>query len=158
MPSETPRRPLFALALASGLGTGYAPFAPGTFGSALGLVVWALLPASVPVQLAVILGVFALGSWASGVVEHDCSRVDPGHIVIDEVIGMLVSLFMVPVAWPGAVLGFFVFRFFDVVKPYPANRLERLPGGLGVMADDAMAGVYSNVALRALLVASGALA
>jgi phosphatidylglycerophosphatase A len=95
--------------------------------------------------------VFGLGTWASGVVEHDCSRTDPGHIVVDEIVGMLISLFMIPVQWPGAVAAFLLFRLFDVIKPYPANRLERLHGGLGVMADDAMAGAYANLALRAVL-------
>ena len=63
---------------------------------------------------------------------------------------MLVTLFLVPGGWGGALLAFFLFRIFDVVKPYPANRLERLPGGVGIMADDVMAGVYANLALRRL--------
>ena len=64
---------------------------------------------------------------------------------------MLITLFLNPVAWPGAAAGFVLFRLFDVVKPYPANRLERLPGGVGVMADDAMAAIYANLTLRVLL-------
>ena len=71
--------------------------------------------------------------------------------MIDEVAGMLVTLFLVPVGWAGAIGAFLLFRLSDIVKPYPANRLERLPGGLGIMADDVMAGVYANLALRLCL-------
>jgi phosphatidylglycerophosphatase A len=139
-----------ALAIATGLGVGYVPFAPGTFGSALGLLLWALLPSAPAPNVAAILFVFLLGTWASHETERHYARTDPGVVVIDEVLGMLVSLLMVPVGWPGAVLAFFLFRFFDVVKPYPANHLERLRGGLGIMSDDAMAGVYANIVLRLL--------
>ena len=66
--------------------------------------------------------------------------------------GMLLTLFLIPVGWGGALLGFLAFRATDVLKPYPANRLERLHGGVGVMADDAMAAIYANLALRAMLV------
>lgn len=76
---------------------------------------------------------------------------DPGAVVIDEVLGMIVTLFMNPVGWGGALTAFFLFRIADVLKPFPANVVERLPGGLGVMADDAVAAVYANVALRVIL-------
>lgn len=141
-----------ALALATVLGTGYAPVAPGTFGSAAGLIVWWLLPASPAVQLAAIVVVFALGSWSGSVAETHFKSTDPGPVVLDEVLGMLITLFMNPVGWAGAILGFLLFRVADIVKPYPANRLEALHGGFGIMADDAMAAVYSNIALRVLLV------
>ena len=141
-----------ALALATVLGTGYAPVAPGTFGSAAGLIVWWLLPASPAVQLAAIVVVFALGSWSGSVAETHFKGTDPGPVVLDEVLGMLITLFMNPVGWAGAILGFLLFRVADIVKPYPANRLEALHGGFGIMADDAMAAVYSNIALRVLLV------
>jgi phosphatidylglycerophosphatase A len=71
-------------------------------------------------------------------------------VVIDEVMGMLMTLFLIPVNWAGLILGFVLFRIFDVIKPYPARRFERLPGGLGMMADDAMAAVYANLLLRTL--------
>jgi phosphatidylglycerophosphatase A len=141
-----------ALALATVLGTGYAPVAPGTFGSAAGLIVWWLLPASPAVQLAAIVVVFALGSWSGSVAETHFKGTDPGPVVLDEVLGMLITLFMNPVGWAGAILGFLLFRVADIVKPYPANRLEALHGGFGIMADDAMAAVYSNIGLRVLLV------
>jgi phosphatidylglycerophosphatase A len=81
-------------------------------------------------------------------VERYFGRIDAGPIVIDEVVGMLITLAFIPVGWSGSLAGFVLFRLFDVIKPYPAGRLERLHGGWGVMADDAMAAVYANLALR----------
>jgi phosphatidylglycerophosphatase A len=147
----------FALALATALGIGYAPVAPGTFGSAAGLLVWWLLPQTALAQLVAIFVVFALGSWSGSVAERHFQQTDPGPVVLDEVLGMLITLFMNPVGWAGAVLAFFLFRLADIVKPYPANKLETLHGGFGIMADDAMAAVYSNLALRLAIVAAQAL-
>jgi phosphatidylglycerophosphatase A len=144
-------RPVFALAIATALGVGYAPVAPGTFGSAVGLIVWWLLPSSTSVQAVAIVIMFVAGSWAGSVAERYFGRSDPGQVVLDEVMGMLITLFMNPVGWIGALGAFFLFRLFDVIKPYPANRLEKLHGGIGVMADDAMAAVYANLVLRAAL-------
>jgi phosphatidylglycerophosphatase A len=146
-----------ALACASVLGVGYAPFAPGTFGSAAGLLIWWLLPASALVQASAIIVVVAIGTWSGTVAEHYFGRADPGQVVLDEVAGMLVTLLLVPVHAAGTVLGFLLFRLFDIVKPYPANRLEHLPGGAGIMADDIMAGIYANLALRVCIWLSGRL-
>ena len=143
------------LAVATVFGVGYAPVAPGTFGSAAGLLLWWLLPASPAVQAIVIVIVFAIGSWGGNIAERHFGRTDPGQVVIDEVMGMLITLFLNPVGWIGALGGFLLFRVFDVIKPYPANRLEQLHGGVGVMADDAMAAVYANLVLRAALYAWG---
>ena len=140
-----------ALLISTALGVGYVPFAPGTFGSAAGLLLWWLLPSSPFVHAAVIVALFVAGSWSGSVAERHFKRTDPGQVVIDEVLGMLITLFMVSVGWPGAIAGFLLFRAADIVKPYPANRLEGLHGGVGVMADDAMAAVYANLALRASL-------
>jgi phosphatidylglycerophosphatase A len=140
-----------ALLVATVMGVGYAPFAPGTFGTAAGLLLWAVLPTAPAVQALAILALFAAGSWSGSVAERHFGRTDPGQVVVDEVMGMLITLFMIPVGWWGAVAGFLIFRLADVLKPFPANRLERLPGGVGVMADDAMAAVYANVALRVAL-------
>lgn len=137
-----------ALAVATVLGVGYAPFAPGTFGSAVGLLLWWLLPSSPVVQLAAIVLLFVAGSWSGSVAERHFKKTDPAPVVIDEVMGMLITLFMNPVGWRGALAAFVAFRLADVVKPYPANRLEALHGGVGVMADDGMAAVYANLALR----------
>ncbi|HEY2151969.1 MAG TPA: phosphatidylglycerophosphatase A [Vicinamibacterales bacterium] len=144
-----------ALAFATVCGVGYAPFAPGTFGSAAGLLLWWLLPSSPVVQIGTVIALFVVGSWSGNVAERHFNRTDPGQVVIDEVMGMLITLLFNPVGWAGALLGFLLFRVADVIKPYPANRLEQLHGGIGVMADDGMAAVYANLALRALLWAAG---
>jgi phosphatidylglycerophosphatase A len=149
--SEKDSRPLFSLAIATVFGIGYAPVAPGTFGSAAGLLLWMVLPGSTIIQAAVIVALLVLGSIAGSVAERHFGRSDPRQVIIDEVMGMLVTLFLNPVGLKGAFAGFLFFRATDVIKPYPANRLERLPGGVGVMADDFMAAIYANLALRALL-------
>jgi phosphatidylglycerophosphatase A len=143
-----------ALALATAAGVGYVPVAPGTFGSLVGLLLWWLVPATVPVQLTLIAGLFVVGSWSGSVAERHFASTDPGPVVIDEVMGMLVTMFLNPFSWSAAVLGFLLFRLSDIVKPYPANKLEQLHGGVGVMADDLMAAIYANLALRAILAAS----
>jgi phosphatidylglycerophosphatase A len=139
------------LAVATVFGIGYVPIAPGTFGSLAGLLLWAVIPASPLAQAAAILVVFAAGCWGAGIAELYFGRTDPGHVVVDEVMGMLITLFMNPVGWRGAAGAFLLFRIFDIVKPFPANRLEALHGGVGVMADDGMAAVYANLTLRACL-------
>jgi phosphatidylglycerophosphatase A len=149
--TRIPPRPLFALAVATALGAGYAPFAPGTFGSAVGMLLWLVLPSSTWVQGIVILVIVVVGAWSGSVAERHLGRTDPGQVVVDEVAGMLVTLFFVPVGWAGALGAFLLFRIADIVKPFPANRLERLPGGIGIMADDIMAGVYANLVLRLTL-------
>jgi phosphatidylglycerophosphatase A len=133
---------------------GYFPIAPGTAGSAAGLVFYALMAwtGSTAVEAALIVGLFAAGVWAGTTAERYFGGVDPGPIVLDEVVGMLITLAFIPgLGWSGAIAGFVLFRIFDVIKPYPAGRLEQLHGGLGVMADDAMAAVYANVCLRTLM-------
>ena len=132
---------------------GYAPFAPGTFGSAAGLAVFYAVRASgsTLVEIAVIVALFAIGIWAGTVAEHHFGGIDPGPIVIDEVVGMLITLFMLPVNPTGAMVGFVVFRILDVIKPFPSARFEKLPGGLGVMADDGMAALYGNLVMRGLM-------
>jgi phosphatidylglycerophosphatase A len=131
---------------------GYAPVAPGTVGSAAGLVVFYAVRAtdSYVVELAAIVLLFAIGIWAGTVAEHHLGGVDPGPVVLDEVVGMLITLALLPVNLTGAIVGFLVFRVLDVVKPWPSARFERLHGGLGVMADDGMAAVYGNVIMQIL--------
>ena len=137
-----------AIAVATAGGVGYVPIAPGTFGSMVGVLAWWLLGPSPVVQLIAIVAVFGAGVWSGGVCEVHFCRTDPGHVVIDEVAGMLITLFLNPVGWTGAIAGFLLFRIFDVIKPYPANQLEKLHGGFGVMADDGMAAIYANLVLR----------
>jgi phosphatidylglycerophosphatase A len=133
--------------------SGYFPFAPGTVGSAVGLVVYLLVwwSRSPILEAALIVVLFAAGTWAGTIAERYFGGIDPGPIVLDEVVGMLITLACIPVDVSGAIAGFFLFRLFDVLKPFPARRLENLHGGLGVMADDAMAAVYANISLRALI-------
>ena len=132
---------------------GYFPIAPGTVGSAAGLLVYLLVwwAQSPVVEVGLIVALFAAGVWAGTTAERYFGGIDPGPIVIDEVVGMLMTLAFIPAGWSGAIAGFVLFRIYDVLKPYPAGRFERLHGGLGVMADDAMAAVYANISLRIVM-------
>jgi phosphatidylglycerophosphatase A len=132
---------------------GYAPIAPGTFGSAAGLALFFAIRAtgSVAIELGAIVVLFAVGIWSGTVAEHHFGGIDPGPVVLDEVVGMLMTLALLPVSVTGAIVGFLVFRVLDVVKPWPSARFEKLPGGLGVMADDGMAAVYGNLLMRGLI-------
>jgi phosphatidylglycerophosphatase A len=130
---------------------GFFPFAPGTAGSLAALALFAFIRwIGVPaIELGAIVAVFAIGIWAASGTEVALGRKDPGVVVIDEVLGMLITLALLPVSIPGVMLGFLFFRALDVIKPYPAAQLEHLHGGLGIMADDAVAGIYAHLALRA---------
>ena len=132
---------------------GYVPIAPGTFGSAAGLLAFYAVHStgSMAVELAAIILLFAIGIWSGTVAEHHFGGIDPGPVVLDEVVGMLITLAFLPVSVTGVIVGFFVFRVLDVVKPWPSARFERLPGGLGVMADDGMAALYGNLVMRGLM-------
>lgn len=138
-----------AQTLATGFGSGYSPIAPGTAGSAVGLLLFVPLSLLPPlVQLAVTLAVFAVGVLASTHVARVLGRKDPGIVVIDEIVGVWVSLLFLPFTPAVALLAFLLFRLLDMVKPYPARQFEALPDGLGIMADDVMAAVYVNLLLR----------
>jgi len=149
-----------SLAVATAFGVGYVPFAPGTFGSLAGLAVFAAVRAGseavgLPaLELGAIVVVYLLGAWSSTAAEAHFGHIDPGPIVIDEVLGMLVTLAYVPVSLTGALVGFVIFRIFDVIKPPPCNRLEALPGGWGVMSDDLMAALYSYACVQGLAYAA----
>jgi phosphatidylglycerophosphatase A len=135
-------------------GVGYSPVAPGTAGSAAGLVVYAVLrlAGATPGVEALIIGIIIVaGIWSGTIAERHFGTTDPGPGVIDEVAGMLVTLYALPTGWVMAIGGFFLFRALDVFKPYPAQRFERLHGGLGMMADDVMVAIYGNLLLRAAL-------
>jgi phosphatidylglycerophosphatase A len=137
--------------LATGFGSGYAPLAPGTAGSAVGLLLFLPLQRlSGAWQLGLTALAFAIGVAASTHVARSLSRKDPGIVVVDEIVGMWASLLFLPFTPAVAVLGFLLFRLLDVRKPYPARQLEALPGGLGIMADDLMAGIYANLCLRVI--------
>ena len=132
---------------------GYAPVAPGTFGSAAGLAVFYAVRStgSVTIELTVIVALFLIGLWAGTVAEHHFGGIDPGPVVLDEVIGMLITLALLPVNTAGVLVGFLVFRVLDVIKPWPSARMEHWPGGLGVMSDDCMAAIYGNLVMRGLI-------
>jgi phosphatidylglycerophosphatase A len=142
-----------AVFIATAAYCGDAPIAPGTVGSAAGLAVYLLVwwTQSPVVEIALIVFLFVIGVWSGTIAERYFGGIDPGPVVMDEVVGMLITLAFIPVTWTGALAGFVLFRLFDVIKPFPAGRLERLHGGLGVMADDAMAAVYANLSLRLLV-------
>jgi len=140
-----------AVLLATAGGAGYLPIAPGTAGSAVGVVVFLLIRGWSGAGIAMLVAVVTLvGIWASGRAAAHFGREDPGPVVIDEVAGQLVTLAATGVGLSGAAAGFLLFRLFDIAKPWPVNRLESLPGGLGIMADDLMAGVYGYACLLLL--------
>ena len=134
---------------------GYAPFAPGTVGSAAGVAVFYAIRAtgSPALEIATILILLVVGVWSATIAEEHLGGLDPGPVVIDEVVGMLITLALLPVNATGVVAGFVVFRILDVVKPWPAGRFESLRGGVGVMADDTMAAVYGNLIMRGAIAA-----
>ena len=137
---------IFVLALATGGGSGYSPIASGTAGSVVGVALWLALSRLSPASYALACaGVIAVGIWAAGRAEQLLGRHDDGRITIDEVAGMLVSLAWLPARPEVAGVGFLLFRLFDIWKPFPARQAERLPGGLGVMADDLVASAYANL-------------
>lgn len=142
-----------AIAIASVGYVGFAPAVPGTFGSLVGVFIFWLLRSSgvLWVDAGAALLTLAVGTWAAHATERALQRTDPGVVVIDEVLGMLVTLAFLPASITVTIVGFLLFRIFDVVKPFPAASLERVPGGYGIMLDDVMAGIYANLALRLLV-------
>ncbi len=133
---------------------GYAPVAPGTVATipavALAFGLARLGGAAFVVAIAV---VSLIGTWAAGIYERESGMSDPSAIVIDEVAGYLVAVAFLPMSWPIIVVSFFAFRAFDIFKPPPIRRIERIGGGAGVVADDLVAGLYTNLLLRSLLLA-----
>lgn len=139
-----------ALCVATGLGSGYAPFAPGTAGSLVGLLLFLPLAGlGLAQQLAATAAITLLGVLAAGRVARVVGRKDPGLVVVDEVAGQWITLLALPVTPLTALAGFLLFRAMDIAKPWPARALERLPGGIGIMADDVAAGLYAQLLLRA---------
>ncbi len=139
------------LAIATIGGLGYFPFAPGTVGSAVGIILYLLMREASPAAHLIVFAVSCVaGTWAAGITARHLGRDDPGPVIIDEVAGQLATLMLLDVGLAGAVVGFFIFRVLDIIKPWPANRLEALHGGLGVMADDVMAGAYGWLLMAGL--------
>ncbi len=143
------------MAAATGGYIGYMPVAPGTFGSLLGVGLYWLV-SHLPLWQALLLtAALAAGSvWVAHQAEILFQTQDPGQIVIDEIIGMMVALAALPELPAVWVAGFFLFRFFDILKPFPIGYLEKkCPGGVGIVIDDVIAGVAANLLLRLLLYA-----
>lgn len=140
-----------AVFLATAGGAGYAPVAPGTAGSAVGVVLyWLTWHWTFSAQLALVVAVSAVGVWAAHETARHLGQEDPGPVVIDEVAGQLLTLIASGGSLVALAAGFLIFRALDIVKPWPAGRFEDLPGGVGIMADDLMAGLYGRAILMAL--------
>jgi len=133
---------------------GFVPVAPGTAGSLVGLTLaWAIFGGfwQIPWQIAVpgFVVLFVFACWISGRAEEIFNQPDSSHIVIDEVLGMVATMFQNPVDRRHLIIGFVLFRLFDIVKPFPAGLIDRqMRGGAGVMLDDLAAAIYSNIVLR----------
>jgi len=134
-----------AFAIASVGGAGCSPVAPGSLASFVTLIALWLVPFNRPALLWTLVAVTALGVWAASRVERVLGLKDPGMIVIDEVAGMLLSVLTLPRTIPVLITAFVLFRVFDIWKPFPARESQSLSGGLGVMLDDLIAGVYALI-------------
>ena len=131
--------------------------APATWASGLALLLFFILPKIVWLQSLLILLIFFLGVYLSGKLERIWGK-DANRIVIDEICGIFISLFLLPFCLRLGLSGFLLFRVFDIVKPPPIRRSQALAGGWGVMIDDLLAGIYTNIALRIVIIlASGLL-
>ncbi len=140
-----------AQAFATFFGVGYFPLCPGSAASVIGLVLAYFLAPAKALSIVVFLTVTLVGFVSSDVVEKNLNRKDPSLIVIDEVAGILLAFFYLPFTWDVMFTGFFLFRAFDMFKIYPIDRLENISGGAGVMLDDLLAGLYTNLTMQAAL-------
>ena len=139
--------------LATGAYTGYSPVAPGTAGSVVGLIIgyflapmWQQEPM---IFAALFVGAYVPGCLIAGRAEQIFGEHDSSKIVLDEVYGMIATMFLNPLGWAWLLGGFILFRIFDIIKPFPASLIDRkMPGGPGVMLDDLFAGIYANIVLR----------
>lgn len=180
VPPRGKRSPKDYLALAIGTcGVGYLPLAPGTWGSLVGIGLYGLLRtvflriifpfvpetswnplqvayAMVTLELLAITSIALIGIWAATRTEKLSGKKDPGKVVVDEVAGQMIALvplgLSVGSSWWVAVLAFLLFRLFDIIKPYPCRQLEQLPSGLGIMADDVVAGMYAALGVAVLVI------
>ena len=141
------------MAIATGLYSGYLPKAPGTWGSVVGLILYFFLHTlPLPAYLTTVGVLLIVGTFAAGSAEKIMDRKDPGQVVIDEIVGMLITLTAAPVQPLVWLLGFGLFRFFDIVKPFPIRWIDkRIQGGVGIMMDDVVAGIYGFLVLQGLL-------
>ncbi|MDP3182548.1 MAG: phosphatidylglycerophosphatase A [Desulfobaccales bacterium] len=150
MQEENPGRRRLVLALATWGGVGYLPVMPGTWGTLAALPLWWGLGQLGPWGYGLgVAGILVLALWVAGPAQGYLGREDHPAIVIDEVAGLLITLAGVPFSWPGAAVGFFLFRVLDILKPFPIRWLSRgSSGGLEVVADDVMAGLMARLILE----------
>ncbi|MFC1531913.1 phosphatidylglycerophosphatase A [Thermodesulfobacteriota bacterium] len=142
-----------ALLFSSWFGAGLVPGAPGTFGSLA-----ALPPVIIVNYLGIVYAIISLitliplAVWASDVSQRLLGRDDPREVVIDEVVGLLIAVFLLPLTWLNIILGFLLFRIFDIFKPFPIGMIDKnIKGGIGIVLDDILAGIYANLCVRCLL-------
>jgi phosphatidylglycerophosphatase A len=141
-----------ALILSSWFGVGLIPVAPGTWGTLAAVPLFLGMHYIGVLYSVIFLIVFIpMAVWVSGITKRLLGRDDPPEVVIDEAAGFMLALFHLPLSWGSLTLGFLLFRFFDILKPFPIRRLEKIGGGLGIVADDLVAGVYANFCVRVLL-------
>jgi len=137
--------------LGTGLGAGYIPFAPGTVGTLLGVILYLILIKISPFYLSYLIAIivfWGLGVWISGKCEDYLKEKDDEVIVIDEIAGFLITMFLIPFSFRFILLGFIFFRAFDILKPFKIEKIQKLPGGWGIMGDDLAAGILSNIMLH----------
>jgi phosphatidylglycerophosphatase A len=139
----------FILLLATGFGAGYSPIAPGTAGTLIAIPVYYFLSAiPSPIYEITVIGFFFLSVWISENAEASFGKRDDRRIVIDEMMGFLITMLWVPKTALFIIIGFFLFRVFDILKPPPIRRLEEVKRGFGVVLDDVLAGIYANIILH----------
>jgi phosphatidylglycerophosphatase A len=143
--------------LATGVYTGYSPVAPGTAGSVVGIIIGYFFCAPMwqnepMIFAAIFAAAYVPACLIAGRAEQIFNQHDSSKIVLDEVMGMIATMFLNPLTWPSLLGGFLLFRLFDIIKPFPASLIDRkMPGGPGVMLDDLFAGIYANIVLRVLV-------
>jgi len=153
----TPKAPLWATLTGTFFYAGRMKPGPGTWGSVAALLLWRLFGGMIPTQfqtpaiIGAVIVVTAIGIPAATLVAREAGKEDPSHVVIDEVVGQLISLIAAPLHWQSLLAGLILFRLFDITKPFPIRRLENLPGGTGIMLDDVGAGLYALAIMQALL-------
>jgi phosphatidylglycerophosphatase A len=142
----------FYYIFATGFGAGYSPIAPGTAGSILATAIafFVFEGNTLYISAAAIIW-FGAGTISASFIERERQTKDPQFIVVDEMVGMWVSLILVPLSWWAYLIAFVFFRFFDIVKPFPVNATQNLHGGMGVMLDDIVAGIYAFICVHLVL-------
>ncbi|MFH1654171.1 MAG: phosphatidylglycerophosphatase A [Pseudomonadota bacterium] len=136
--------------LANGFYLGHIPVGPGTFGSLIGVLIYYFICRwlSIPMQIVTFIPFFFLSVWVSNEAIKIYNDEDPKQVVIDEVAGILITYLAHPFSWKMIIVGFILFRFFDILKPFPIKRVEKIfPGGWGIVMDDIVAGIFANFSL-----------